>query len=57
MVLILSILLQKETIKKIIHKKYTRNDGNKIWVYIPSIRMRRLLKRWIEKQHNNYAIK
>ena len=24
-------------------------EGNEIWVYIPSIRMRMLLKRWIEK--------
>ena len=27
-------------------------DGEEIWIYIPSIRMRRLLYEWIEEQNN-----
>lgn len=29
-------------------------DGNEIWIYIPSKRMRTLLQKWIEEIENNY---
>lgn len=29
-------------------------DGNEIWIYIPSIRMRNLLTTWMDKMHEEY---